>query len=259
MDIGTLAGFIFAMIFIIVSILLGGVLSAFIDLPSVMITIGGSIAASFIAYPPKDALTAIRCIGFAFKSTKLDAIENINILIELSNTARKEGLLSLEEKSDSIENDIMKKGIILMVIGTDPSIIKGVLETEILCMAARHKRVYGYWEKLGSLAPAWGMIGTLVGLINMLRNLSDPTTIGPSMAVALITTFYGSLIANLIALPVASKLKINSAEEVAMNEMIMEGVLCIQAGENPKVIEDKLQSYLAPKTRLTKDSMKDGE
>lgn len=250
MDIAALLSFIAALVFIVTSILLGGVLTAFIDLPSVMITIGGSVAASFVAYPIQSAFSAIKGISHAFSAKTVDIKGMIQTLVELSNTARKNGLLSLEEISESIEYQFMKKGVLLIVDGADQDLIRNVLEADIECMSERHSKIYGYWEKLGELAPAWGMIGTLVGLINMLRNLSDPTTIGPSMAVALITTFYGSLIANLIALPVASKMKIRSSEEIMANEMIIEAILAIQAGENPKILEDKLKSYLPPKLRL---------
>lgn len=250
MDIGAIISLLAAIVFIVVSILLGGVLSAFYDLPSVMITIGGSVAASLVAYPLPTAIAAVKGLGIAFSSKKIDFQQMIQSMVDMSVTARKEGLLSLEEMSESIENDFIKKGILLIVDGADPDMIRNVLETDNASMLGRHSKVYGYWEKLGELAPAWGMIGTLIGLINMLRNLEDASTIGPAMAVALITTFYGSLIANLFALPIASKMKIKSQEEAMANEMIIEGVLAIQAGENPKVLDDKMKSFLAPNLRI---------
>ena len=160
--------------------------------------------------------------------------------------ARKEGLLALEEAANDIEDDFMKKGVMLVVDGTDPELVRGIMETSLSCMEERHKKVIAFWEKWAELGPAWGMIGTLIGLVNMLQNLEDASTIGPAMAVALLTTLYGSLIANWLCNPTASKLKVNNEREVAIKEMIVEGLLSIQAGENPRVIEEKLKSFLTP-------------
>ena len=160
--------------------------------------------------------------------------------------ARKEGLLALEEAANDIEDDFMKKGVMLVVDGTDPELVRGIMETSLSCMEERHKKVIAFWEKWAELGPAWGMIGTLIGLINMLKNLEDASSIGPAMSVALVTTLYGSLIANWLCNPTASKLKVNNEREVAVKEMIVEGLLSIQAGENPRVIEEKLKSFLTP-------------
>jgi chemotaxis protein MotA len=137
----------------------------------------------------------------------------------------------------------------LVVDGTDPDLLRGILETDLSCTEDRHKSVIGFWEKWAELGPAWGMIGTLVGLVNMLKKLDDPSTIGPQMAVALITTLYGSLVANWLCNPIASKLKINNDIEVVNRQITIEGLLSIQAGENPRVIEEKLKSFLAPSQR----------
>lgn len=254
MDFGALISFLSAIIFIVISILLGGALSDYFDPASVMITIGGSIAASFIAYPFRSAIAAIKGIKLVFLNKDLDMLSSIRTMVNLSNQARSNGLLSLEDSCEALDNQFMKNGILLIIDGSDPELIREILENETESMRERHKKVYGYWEKLGEFAPAWGMIGTLVGLINMLRNLSDPSTIGPSMAVALITTFYGSVIANMIAIPMASKMKIKSDEEVMLNEIIIAGVLSIHAGENPRAIENKLKSYLPPKLRVEDNS-----
>ena len=145
----------------------------------------------------------------------------------------------------------MKKGILLIVDGTDPDLVRAILETELACIEDRHKGTIGFWEDWASNAPAWGMIGTLIGLVKMLVDLDDPSSIGPAMAVALLTTLYGSLIANWIATPIAKKLSGNNAAEVRMKEVMIEGLLSIQAGENPRVIEEKLKSFLAPSARDT--------
>ncbi len=143
----------------------------------------------------------------------------------------------------------MKKGIMLVVDGTDPELVRAIMETELASVEERHKDKIGFWDGLGAMGPAWGMIGTLIGLINMLRDLSDFASIGPNMSTALITTFYGSVLANWICAPVASKLKSKNGEEMMVKEIEIEGLLSIQAGENPRVIEEKLKSFLAPKDR----------
>ena len=163
--------------------------------------------------------------------------------------ARKEGLLSLEEAAGDLEDEFLKKGILLVVDGTDPELVRAIMETELISMNDRHKSNISFWEDVATMGPAWGMIGTLIGLILMLQNMDDPSSIGPSMAVALITTLYGSLLANWVCTPVASKLKTNNNIEMQAKEIMIEGLLSIQAGENPRVIEEKLKSFLAPKDR----------
>lgn len=139
-----------------------------------------------------------------------------------------------------------------------PELVRGILETDLTCIEDRHKKVIGFWDKWAELGPAWGMIGTLIGLINMLKKLNDPSTIGPQMAVALVTTFYGSLIANWLCNPIASKLTVNNANEIMMKEVTVEGLLSIQAGENPRVIEEKLKSFLSPTARENLNGDKGG-
>ena len=143
----------------------------------------------------------------------------------------------------------MKKGILLIVDGTDPDLVKGIMETELNCMEERHAKVSGFWDTWASMGPAWGMIGTLLGLIAMLNKLSDPSAIGPQMSVALVTTLYGSLIANWLCTPIAGKLSVNNDMEVVNRQITIEGLLSIQAGENPRVIEEKLKSFLSPTVR----------
>ena len=155
----------------------------------------------------------------------------------------------MEEAANSIEDEFLKKGIMLVVDGTDPELVRGILETDLTCIEGRHKKVIGFWEKWAEMGPAWGMIGTLVGLINMLGNLEDVSTVGPAMSVALITTLYGSLVANWLCSPIAAKLADNNGHEMMIKEVTVEGLLSIQAGENPRVIEEKLKSFLSPKMR----------
>ena len=148
-----------------------------------------------------------------------------------------------------MDDEFLKKGINLVVDGTDPDLVRGILETDLINLEARHKKVIGFWEKWAELGPAWGMIGTLVGLINMLADLNDMASVGPNMATALITTLYGSLIANWLCVPIANKLKLINNNEYQMKEIIIEGLLSLQAGENPRVIEEKLKSFLSPDAR----------
>ncbi|MBQ1802629.1 motility protein A [Lachnobacterium bovis] len=252
MDIASLAGIVLGLVMVVFGIISSGGVAAFgnfIDVPSVIITIGGSLSSTLAANKLPDFINGLKGMGLIFKENTQDPGEIIKSIIDMSNVARKEGLLALEEAANNIEDPFLKKGIMLVVDGTDPELVRGILETDMMCLQERHKTTISFWDKWGEMGPAWGMIGTLVGLVNMLKNLSDSSTIGPSMAVALLTTLYGSLIANWITNPVASKLKVNDSLEVTMREVTVEGLLSIQAGENPRVIEEKLKSFLAPSQR----------
>ena len=249
MDLATIAGIIVGLIFIVMGIMQDGEIITYLNLPSILIVIGGTISATFVAYPLFKVVEAMKVVKKAFSTHTLEAGAIIEKIIELANTARKEGLLALEEASEEIDDAFLQKGVMLVVDGTDPELVRNLLETELSFVEERHKEGQGIFETLGQFSPAFGMIGTLIGLINMLRRLDDPSTIGPAMAVALITTFYGSLMANLLFLPIANKLKIRSREEVLLKEIMLEGMLSIQAGENPRIIEEKLKAFLPPKIR----------
>ena len=252
MDIASLAGILLGVAMVIFGIFSSGGITAFgnfADLPSVFITIGGSISSVLTAHKLPDFINGFKGISLPFQDKVVDPAQVIRQIIELSNVGRKEGLLALEEAANSIEDEFLKKGIMLVVDGTDPELVRGILETDLYCLQERHGKVIGFWEKWAEMGPAWGMIGTLIGLVNMLKQLNDPDSIGPQMAVALLTTLYGSLIANWMCIPIAYKLKANDAIEVVMREITIEGLLSIQAGENPRVIEEKLKSFLAPSAR----------
>lgn len=221
----------------------------FIDPASMLITFGGSIFCTMMSVSMSDFFAGLKSFTLIFKPVTVDIPGMITKIIDLSNVARKEGLLSLEEAAGELEDQFMKKGILLIVDGTDPELVRSILETELDSIEDRHKSKIGFWETCASMGPAWGMIGTLIGLVIMLQHMSDPSTLGPSMAVALITTFYGSMLANWVCTPVANKLKANNAIEIQAKAIMIEGLLSIQAGENPRVIEEKLKSFLAPKER----------
>lgn len=223
----------------------------FLDPPSALITFGGAVFATMASVSMPDFVGGLKSITLIFKSVNMNVPEMITKIIELSNVARKEGLLSLEEAAGGLDDPFMKKGILLIVDGTDPELVRAILETEMDSIEERHKTRIGFWETLGSMGPAWGMIGTLVGLVIMLQHMEDPSSIGPSMAVALITTLYGSVLANWVCTPTANKLKADNALEIQAKGIMIEGLLSIQAGENPRVIEEKLKSFLPPKDRPT--------
>ena len=222
----------------------------YIDVPSAIITFGGSFFAVMAMYSMKDYIAGFKSFMLVFKAPTIDMGAMIQKIIDLSNVARKEGLLALEEAANSsIDDEFMKKGILLIVDGTDPELVRAIMETELISIEDRHKKKIAFWENLASMGPAWGMIGTLVGLILMLKDLQDISSVGPNMAVALITTFYGSLLANWICLPMAAKLKEKSSAESMIKVIVVEGLLSIQAGENPRVIEEKLKSFIDPTAR----------
>ena len=225
----------------------------FFDAASAIITFGGSFAAILASKTMDEFVAGLKSFALVLKAPGFEVTSIISKIIDLSNVARKEGLLSLEEAAGDLEDEFLKKGILLIVDGTDPELVRAIMETELVSMDDRHKSKIGFWEDVGTMGPAWGMIGTLIGLVLMLQNMDDPSSIGPAMAVALITTLYGSLLANWICAPVASKLKVNNNMEVQAKEIIIEGLLSIQAGENPRVIEEKLKSFLAPKDRSAAD------
>ncbi len=262
MDIGTLGGIVVGLALIFWGIVSGGAgIGSYIDPPSIIIVIGGTFAASFVAIPIGNILGIGKVFGKAMNNSNDNAGEIIKKIIELANVARREGLLALEEAVTAIQDDFLKKGVMLIVDGTDPELVKSILETEMAYIDGRHTGGRKMFDALGALAPAFGMIGTLIGLVAMLQNLSDPKAIGPSMSVALLTTFYGSLLANLIFIPVSMKLAVKSEQELLTKEIMVEGLLSIQAGENPRIIEEKLKAFLSPTIRktLTTDNAGAGE
>lgn len=225
-------------------------LGNFWDMASFLITVIGSMMCMMtMSGSIGDFVKSLKSFLLTTKVLESNEGETIHKIIDLANVARKEGLLQLEEAAADIDDDFLKKGIMLIVDGTDQELVSSILETELDCIEQRHSKIYTFWDNLAAMGPAWGMIGTLIGLINMLKLLDDPSSIGPNMAVALITTLYGSLLANWIAIPIATKLRAKNRMEIMLKEVVCEGILSIQAGENPRVIEEKLKSFLAPSER----------
>lgn len=254
MDIATLIGLIACAAFCFLGIVTGNegfaALGHFGDTVSVFITLGGSICCMLMqAKNIPDFIGCLKSFTLALKVQTTNEAEVISNIVNLSNVARKEGLLALEEMANNIEDEFLKKGIMLIVDGTDPELVRNIMETELNSVGARHSEKINFWANWAGMGPAWGMIGTLIGLVNMLYNMEDMSAIGPNMAVALLTTLYGSLLANWICVPISFKLKMFNETEITIKEIMVEGLLSIQAGENPRVIEEKLKSFLAPAAR----------
>lgn len=247
MDITTIIGLAAGFGCIIVSILIsdGATISSFLDLPSLMIVFGGTFASTVIATAGKDLKTLPGIMQSAFKKNTSPLSEEIDLIAEMSLIAKKNGMLYLENSLENISDPFMKKGILLIMDGTDPEYIRSLMESEIYYMQERHAKGQAMMDTMAGFAPAYGMVGTLIGLINMLKNLSDADALGPSMAVALVTTFYGVILANLVFTPISKKLKANTAQETLRKELLLEGILAIQIGENPRLIKDRLSSFLS--------------
>lgn len=252
MDIATIVGFVFGFLAIVVSISLDdgpSALRAFVNIPSVFITVGGGVAATMISYKLNDFIRLVKVCSNIFTSKENSKEDMIRTLVELSNKARREGLLALEAEHDKINDDFIKQSLQLVVDGVEPGTIRESMELELSNLESRHLVGRSIFKTMAAQFPAWGMIGTLIGLINLLGKLDDPSAVGPAMAVALITTFYGSILANFVCNPVVDKLTILSRNEVQLKEMIIEGILSIQAGENPRIMEHKLKTFLSPEQK----------
>jgi len=218
----------------------------FFDPASIAITVGGSFAALLIAYPISAMKRVMKVIVQSFKESTMASSEIINSFTNLSKKARREGLLSLEDEMAQLTNEFLKKGLQMVVDGLEPETIKEIMELEIGEMERRHTDGANMLKAWAAYAPAFGMIGTLVGLIQMLANLSDSSALASGMGKALITTFYGALLANMVLIPMAQNLNYKSSIEVNNREMMLEGILAIQSGVNPRIVEEKLTSYLSP-------------
>lgn len=242
MDIATILGILGALGLVVLTMLMAGSLSMFVDAPSLVIVFGGSFFACMAKFGLGQFLGALKVAGKSFKSKIDDPSTLIDEIVELADIARKGGLLSLEGKE--VSNGFLQKGIQLLVDGHDPDVVKTLLSKDRTLAEERHSSGAAIFDALTGIAPAMGMIGTLVGLVAMLANMSDPKSIGPAMAVALLTTLYGALLANVVTEPIRDKLQLRAAEEAQIKNLIIDALLAIQSGQNPRVIDSMLRTYL---------------
>ncbi len=249
MDVATIFGIFGGVGLILWAILSKSPIAAFIDPGSVAIVIGGACAASTIAFPLRNMLGILKVTKKAFFAKPKSAVDLIKELVGYAEIARRDGILSLEAMAKSIEDPFIVAGIQMAVDGTDPELIEQIMTADLEASGERHDNGKAIWDSLGRYAPAFGMIGTLVGLVIMLQNMDDPAAIGPAMAVALLTTLYGAIAANLIALPIADKLARRSEEELLLKTIVIKGVMSIQSGDNPRIVEQKLKTFLPPSAR----------
>jgi len=252
MDIATLGGVGIGFFCILFAIVIAGgpaALGGFINLPSVFITVGGSFSALVVSNTLPKILNLTRIAMNAIRIKSIEEGTIISMIVTFSEKARREGLLALEDDLDELEDSFLRKGIQLVVDGTDPEIIRNIMETELNNIQARHQEGIKIFEDWGIFAPAFGMIGTLIGLILMLANIEDKSAIGPGMSAALITTLYGVILANLVFIPIANKLTYVNEREILAREIMIEGTLSIQSGDNPRIVKEKLVSFLPPEVR----------
>lgn len=254
MDIATLIGILISFGLVIISILMGGDGAWFVSPPSLMIVFGGTMGATLLAYPLADVLSVFGVAKnvFTHKSQSVGVL--ISMIAGFAKKARKEGILSFESQLAEIEDPFLVQGIQMAIDGMESSAIEDVMTTEIIYVEERHRLGADIFSTMGTFAPAVGMLGTIIGLVQMLMQMDDPSKIGGPMAVALLTTFYGTFMANLVFIPVASKLKTRSKQEILLKQMVLEGVISIQSGDNHRVVEQKLKAFIAPKTRLTAEA-----
>src|SRR5690625_2452714 len=228
--------------------------ASFMDISSIFIVIGGLVASLLINFKMDHIKLTSKVLKEAFNKNDQKLSELISLFINLSEQARREGLLALENELENVDDSFIKKGILLAIDGIEPEVINDIMNAEITAMEERHYRGRTIIEKCGEYARAWGRIGKLVGLVLMLNTLDDPATLGPSMAVALLTTLYGTVLANLVFIPMASKLENKTEEEVFIKQIIIEGVIGVQSGQNPRILEEKLSAFLSNETHVEEDS-----
>ncbi len=250
MDLATIIGLVLAWGGFFGSVLMeGGNLAAFLNPSALILVLGGTLGATIVSFPLSDIIAMPKVLKNAFVGGGHDMAHVITMLVKFAERARREGLLALEDEAKDITDEFLKKGIMLAVDGTDPELVRTIMETDIAYLAERHEIGANIFATMGGFAPTLGVIGTVAGLVHMLANLSDPGSMGPSIAAAFIATLLGVSTANLIFLPLGNKLKLRSKHEVMSREVMMEGILAIQAGDNPRIVEEKLKAYLSPTVR----------
>ena len=250
MELSTPLGLVVGFGALIVSVFLeGGTPMALVNGSAALIVLGGTLGATLISFPLQRVMALPKLIAQSFQPAAGDPQSLIELFVQLADQARREGLLSLEEEAGKIEDKFIKKGVMLVVDGVDPAMVRDILETDTHLVSQRHKQGYSILEAMGGFAPTMGIIGTVMGLVNVLSHLSDPENLGHSIAVAFIATLYGIATANLLWLPFGKKLKEKSQTELLGREVAIEGILAVQAGENPRIVREKLESFLSPKLR----------
>ncbi len=251
MQIGSLIGLIGVVCCLLMGALWGRpgsifeILGAYVDIPSIFITIGGTTFTFITAYTPKEYRGIVTYFKLIFRTPKFDPIGIIPTMVSLSEKARREGLLSLEDNLEEISDDFLKRALQLVIDGTDPELVKSIMSIRNSKMEDRHNAAIAVFNMIEVRAPAFGLIGTILGLVQLLKNLTDPASLGPSLAVALITTFYGVILANAFAGPIQTKLALMHDNEMLVRNLMIEGVLAIQSGDNPRIVEEKLLAFLS--------------
>ncbi len=254
MDKGTLIGILSGLGLTAVSMLMGGGIGPFIDIPSLIMVLGGTFAATLVNFRFEDVMGLAKIFKLTMNEESLTPHKYIEQIVAISKKARTNGLLAIEEDLEQVDQDFMKITLQHVVNGTESEDLTNIMEAELAIMTERHKVGQKMMMGMGAYAPAFGMVGTLIGLILMLQNLEDPSSVGPGMSMAMVTTFYGSLFSNLFFIPMAGKLKMRSEMEIQFKEMLLIGILSVQAEESPRVIQNKLQSFLAPGDRESNGS-----
>ena len=254
MDIASFIGIFGGIAVVMVGAFIGSSLGGLIDVPSMFITIGGSYMCLFLTYPLSYVIGIFKVMGRVFKVADYKEKEMVQKLVALSEKSRRTGLLALEEEIQDFEDDFLRTGLRNVIDGIDGAAIRVSMENELTQMEERHNKWISLINAWATLAPGFGMLGTVIGLIGMLLNIEDKSSLGPNMAVALVTTFYGSMMANWLLIPMASKLAYQNNLEVRSKEMIIEGILGIQSGDHPRILAQRLLTYLDPKDRKVLES-----
>lgn len=251
MDIASVVGMLLGVGLVLTAIVLKTSIMTFIDTASLAVVAGGALAAALISFPLGHIFKVGSIVKKVFFADAQNPVKHVKALVELAEVARRDGILSLESQlTKEGLDEFLVRGLRMAIDGQDPGVIEAAMEKEVETVMDRHARGKALFDNIGKYAPAFGMIGTLIGLVIMLQNMDDPAALGPAMAVALITTFYGSLIANLFAMPLADKLAVRSEDEIASKVLIIRGVMSIQAGDNPRIVQQKLMAFLSGPQRL---------
>jgi len=249
MDIATIIGLVMGTGLMLWAMLSGSDLGTFMDAPSVAIVIGGAVSAAFVSFPLRNLTAVARVMRNCFFTKSRDPHELIADMVRFAEIARRDGILALENVTSDLRDPFLVSGIQMAVDGTDPDLIESIMMNDLETVEQRHAEGKALFDAIGKYAPAFGMVGTLVGLVIMLKNMNDPSSIGPAMATALLTTLYGALMANLVALPLADKLALRSREEALLKMIVIKGTMAIQSGDNPRIVEQKLKTFLPSRLR----------